>query len=176
MPITQSSQGRRALLAALGIALVAGGVAALVIQERQEDSKAPDRGQVIEPRGTLDEEARRASALAGFEVKAPVLPAGFQLTGVKVDAPENGPIHEVSMAFKGPFPISITQSSAPVVATGAETLPSPLAGAELVRARSEFGFTGYTLITKTRSYELLVETKFGMDEGEITRILVSMAK
>ena len=157
-------------------ALVAGGVVAFVATGSRGRSEPEDRAQVVVPAGSLAEEARKASALAGFDVVAPVLPVGFELTGMKVDAPEHGPVHEVSMAFKGPFPISITQSSAPVAVTDAETLVSPVVGATLVRARSDFGFTGYTLTTKTRSYELLVETKFGMDEGEAAKILASMVR
>lgn len=74
------------------------------------------------------------------------------------------------------FPLTITQSSVPLRPTNAEALPSPVAGAEFLRASSEFGFTGYSLITKTRSYELLVEAKFAMDEAEVARTLASMVK
>ena len=158
-------------------ALLAGGAIGFVLTGDAGQSESSGRGQVLTPDAALEEEARKASALAGFEVVAPVLPAGFQHTGTKVDAPENGPVREVSMAFKGPpFPISITQSSVPVRPTNAEALPSPVAGAEFLRATSEFGFTGYSLITKTRSYALLVETKFAMDEAEVARILASMVK
>lgn len=47
---------------------------------------------MLTPDAALEEEARKASAQAGFEVVAPVLPAGFQHTGTKVAAPENGPV------------------------------------------------------------------------------------
>lgn len=81
--------------------LVSGGVIAALLAGRDRvrsltgdagQSESSGRGQVLTPDAALEEEARKASAQAGFEVVAPVLPAGFQHTGTKVAAPENGPV------------------------------------------------------------------------------------
>ena len=84
----------RRLLVSGGViaALLAGGAIGFVLTGDAGQSESSGRGQVLTPAAAIEEEARKASAQAGFEVVAPVLPAGFQHTGTKVDAPENGPV------------------------------------------------------------------------------------
>ncbi|MEW6512356.1 MAG: hypothetical protein AB1428_15515 [Bacteroidota bacterium] len=169
------------LLAAVAAALIGAVAAVAILLASPGSGKAAPvevrRGNETVQVGTLAEALRKASELAGFEVRAPShLPQGYSITAISIP-PSNqfGPFMSVEAQVMGAgsgFTFEQTSTRFVVSAT-AQRLDSPNPRVELFRDEVDYGVV-YTLLTPSRGYSLNMVKPFVLPQEDAVKVLSSL--